>query len=455
MDLDLIRSSANVVRGGHEGGPMRLLRGVGVIAVGAVLAASGCEEGRKYVPRDGGAGNDAAPDTGTAGSPEGGRGGGQATGSGGIVAAGGSAGSTSTGGSGGGASTGGSAGGTSTGGAGTGAMGTGGAAGRGGPATGGTSTGGRGIGGRGTGGVSTGGVGAGGRGAGGSSAACQPSQTRCSGTDLQTCGADGQWGATATCGAHRTCAGPAGTAACACTVDPVCTSTATTCSATMTSVVSCAMDGNGCFYQVSSTSCNNGACSGGTCCTNACSLGVMECANGGIRSCEKGTNGCGTWKILSTCTTPLVCERYAGPTCADANWAEWPMPNSSGETGAPNAESYTNNGDGTVTDNVTKLMWQQAGSTATYSWTGAKAYCPPQRTGGYSDWRLPSQVELFSIIDYGVAGSLAFYPVFMATAGSGYWSSSPDWGVDAWVVSTDGGGQVQGNDALEYVRCVR
>jgi hypothetical protein len=54
------------------------------------------------------------------------------------------------------------------------------------------------------------------------------------------------------------------------------------------------------------------------------------------------------------------------------------MPNSQVDVtaGAPNLESYTDNGDGTVTDNVTGLMWQQAVPATTYTWANAVAYCP-------------------------------------------------------------------------------
>ena len=69
------------------------------------------------------------------------------------------------------------------------------------------------------------------------------------------------------------------------------------------------------------------------------------------------------------------------------------MPNSQADVtaGAPNLESYTDNGDGTVTDNVTGLMWQQAVPTATYSWAGAVTYCSTLTLAGHSDWRLPSR----------------------------------------------------------------
>jgi hypothetical protein len=61
--------------------------------------------------------------------------------------------------------------------------------------------------------------------------------------------------------------------------------------------------------------------------------------------------------------------------------------------------SYTDNGDGTITDNVTGLMWQQdPGAKKTYS--QAVAGASDLTLAGYSDWRLPSIKELYSLIQF-------------------------------------------------------
>jgi Protein of unknown function (DUF1566) len=65
-----------------------------------------------------------------------------------------------------------------------------------------------------------------------------------------------------------------------------------------------------------------------------------------------------------------------------------------------NAFSYTDNGDGTVTDNVTGLIWQQTPDSGHYSWTEAHTYCESLALGGIDDWRMPSLKELFSISDF-------------------------------------------------------
>jgi hypothetical protein len=156
----------------------------------------------------------------------------------------------------------------------------------------------------------------------------------------------------------------------------------------------------------------------------------------------------------------LVCERYPPAVCADPNWAEWPLPNSEVEVaaGAPNLESYADNGDGTVTDNVTGLMWQQAVPAGTYTWAQALAYCPTLTLAGHSDWRLPSIIELESIVDYGQYNPSIDPTYFPSTPPASFWSSSPLAGSSsyAWLVLFDFGDANSTDVSNTYhVRCVR
>ena len=62
-----------------------------------------------------------------------------------------------------------------------------------------------------------------------------------------------------------------------------------------------------------------------------------------------------------------------------------------------NQSAYRDNGDGTITDLVTRLMWQKdTGPKKTFQ--EAVAGAAACRTGGYDDWRLPSIKELYSLI---------------------------------------------------------
>jgi hypothetical protein len=87
------------------------------------------------------------------------------------------------------------------------------------------------------------------------------------------------------------------------------------------------------------------------------------------------------------------------------------------------------NGDDTVTDDATGLMWLKfdsaalgAGTTGdgTMDWVQALAWCENLDHAGHEDWRLPDAKELQSIVDYGrspdTTNSAAIDPVFQATA---------------------------------------
>lgn len=62
-----------------------------------------------------------------------------------------------------------------------------------------------------------------------------------------------------------------------------------------------------------------------------------------------------------------------------------------------NQPSYTNNGDGTITDNVTGLMWEQDMGEK-ISFTEAFTKASNSDLGGYNDWRIPTIKELYSLI---------------------------------------------------------
>lgn len=61
------------------------------------------------------------------------------------------------------------------------------------------------------------------------------------------------------------------------------------------------------------------------------------------------------------------------------------------------AAKYIDNGDGTITDLNTGLMWVKARG-AKLTWNEAKAGASACSTGGYNDWRMPSIKELYSLI---------------------------------------------------------
>ena len=81
-----------------------------------------------------------------------------------------------------------------------------------------------------------------------------------------------------------------------------------------------------------------------------------------------------------------------------------------------NEPSYTDNQDGTVTDNVTGLMWQQ-NLTEKLTYDDALALAKSVNLGGYNDWRVANIKELYSLIQFTgtVKGETAVTPFINTT----------------------------------------
>jgi len=127
-----------------------------------------------------------------------------------------------------------------------------------------------------------------------------------------------------------------------------------------------------------------------------------------------------------------------------------------------NDMSFTANGNGTLTDNVTGLLWQQTADSTPRTWNDAVAYCGSLNSSGFgghtSGWRLPALIELDSIMDLSVDSGAAINPIFTGTEAADYWTSNedPDDSARAWIIdfgTTEDGIVAKSNEG--YVRCVR
>ncbi len=80
---------------------------------------------------------------------------------------------------------------------------------------------------------------------------------------------------------------------------------------------------------------------------------------------------------------------------------------------------FIDNGDDTITDEATGLMWMKDDSAEAMLWKDALAYAEDKEFAGYSDWHLPDVKELQSIVDYtrspATTNSASIDPVFNAT----------------------------------------
>ena len=137
------------------------------------------------------------------------------------------------------------------------------------------------------------------------------------------------------------------------------------------------------------------------------------------------------------------------------------------------ARSYTDNLDGTITDNTTGLMWEKLTNDSsihdkdyTYSWANAFAVkiaaLNSANFAGHNDWRLPNINELQTLADYGL-----FNPAIDSAFNNGldsftrssvYWSSTTSAGSPglAWgVIFADGFVRAIGMSNFGFVRAVR
>lgn len=127
-------------------------------------------------------------------------------------------------------------------------------------------------------------------------------------------------------------------------------------------------------------------------------------------------------------------------------------PGDDGDVRAGGLLSYTDNGDGTVTDNRTGLTWEKktdANVNDNYTWHSAFDYIAELNAmnggagfAGHNDWRLPNIKELLTIVDYGRSNP-SIDPIFGPTAGKlnfvNFWSST-SWAAfypeyNAWSVN--------------------
>jgi len=118
---------------------------------------------------------------------------------------------------------------------------------------------------------------------------------------------------------------------------------------------------------------------------------------------------------------------------------------------------WVDNGDGTVSDVATGLIWERDRSNATYA--TAFTYCQNLSLAGETDWRLPNVKELTSLIDYRSDFPAIDTRAFISTNNNAsFWSSTEFAGdsSEAFAISIiDGRVEARNKLVLRRVRCVR
>ena len=155
-------------------------------------------------------------------------------------------------------------------------------------------------------------------------------------------------------------------------------------------------------------------------------------------------------------------------TCGTHKWPCWHMPNPAA-SGLPNPASYTDLGNGAVRDNVTCLVWEKSPDTTQGFWQANSDHCASLVTSsfaGYSDWRLPTRVEMASLVDFARTGDAIDTAAFPKEP-SGYYRTGSDWYETITGQNSSGFSWIYGMSSgftsnayakatsNAYVRCVR
>ncbi len=207
--------------------------------------------------------------------------------------------------------------------------------------------------------------------------------------------------------------------------------------------------------------CVSGECPSGYCCEHA----GLCCATD--ESCPDMFDGCATDNSQTCVFTTFKLPDTGQTRCYDVSGAEVDCSSITanldlhGQDGhhSRQAKSYTDRGDGAITDNVTGLVWAHESSTP-LSWKNAETYCNTLETAGL-DWRMPRRHELQTLVDYGAATKVLIDTnVFDGPEDTApYWTGTEFAGSPttvAWIINFQTGaverlGKV---DSAPRVRCV-
>jgi hypothetical protein len=125
----------------------------------------------------------------------------------------------------------------------------------------------------------------------------------------------------------------------------------------------------------------------------------------------------------------------------------------------PNPASYDTSTADVVVDNVTGLEWQRLPPATAFMQSDAATYCAGLDLAGHRDWRLPTRIELISILDLRQSSPAIDGDAFPNTDRAYFWTSTPVAAVPdaAWVVdfALSEPKYVYPFSATADVRCVR
>ena len=133
------------------------------------------------------------------------------------------------------------------------------------------------------------------------------------------------------------------------------------------------------------------------------------------------------------------------------------MPNSP-SSGLPNPQSYDTHDEATVLDKVTGLLWQRTVDPGSISFEEASQRCRELSLAGFQDWRLPSRIELVSLVAVDHTHPSIDAVAFSKTPPDWFWTASvgSESPRSAWYVYFDVGYPKTDDQSNHFsARCVR
>ncbi|HYC56142.1 MAG TPA: DUF1566 domain-containing protein [Candidatus Binatia bacterium] len=197
---------------------------------------------------------------------------------------------------------------------------------------------------------------------------------------------------------------------------------------------------------------------------DGCTAGVVDGVSGGSlppdpQACGEDLEACEAEPRARPLKTGQVnCYNNAGTAIPCTGTGQ------DGETQNGEDVGFVDNGDGTITDTSSGLMWEKLADdggvhdyNTGYNWTNAFGKIGTLNAasfGGYDDWRLPSVRELLTIVNFGVVNPAAYSPfstnctpgctlaTCSCTSGATAWTSSSFQlgATSAWLVDFYAGG---------------
>jgi hypothetical protein len=118
-------------------------------------------------------------------------------------------------------------------------------------------------------------------------------------------------------------------------------------------------------------------------------------------------------------------------------------------------QRFLANGDGTITDQTNNLVWQAEDDSKKRNWSEADSYCRNLKLSNKTNWRLPTEDELTSLVDQ--ERSPTIDTNYFKLHGMRYWTSTPYNANPSWrsfVFFTTGVTAVAAKEVEFLVRCV-